>query len=631
MKGLKVLILVLAVFCSGIFFGQPVLKAANTAFSSVVRVEQGSNKDIYEVVVEVTNLGKDYTGTLRLVVSDSSNNKTGYDADISIPAGGVKEYRFEVPIYAVSVSEVTRVDIFRVEGKKDYSEQFKKVFTKFSNVLNVGILSDKPDNLTYLDFGGSFFNYNNVNYSIKINEMSGKLSSEEMGKMDFIVIDGFDTSTFPDETRFNIITWVNNGGKLILGTGADGDKVLGGLDKDLVDAYINTQFDSSISSNENNDSNEFVLSDVMYGNTYNYSSFSFMRSKNEGFGSVTITMFSFDDLGKEEDRFTFLQNVFEDAMNSANQDSNNDYYNKVNMGNVDNYLGYMEKPAKTASGAISFLIVIYIVFVGPIIYLILKSMKKREIIWYVIPAIAIAFVGIMFLVGITVRIKKATLKSVTIEHMSTGNKEAYLFGYSPKNESWGYTVKEGFITGGVIGDYSTSGSSELGSIKKTGNSLELTNLPKGAFELTGFKLIGKNASSGSIDFSSNSEDFSIPDFNIFSNGTLTNDTGYDLDYILIVMTDNNKYQLIEDIKNGDSVNINLDSSGSSYSYYGIQNKIIDPVYQKQKDYEKAAELSALFFTSEQVLQNSSVRVVGIRKTNSLTNMNEQAWTCYCLD
>ena len=572
MKGLKVLILVLAVFCSGIFFGQPVLKAANTAFSSVVRVEQGSNKDIYEVVVEVTNLGKDYTGTLRLVVSDSSNNKTGYDADISIPAGGVKEYRFEVPIYAVSVSEITRVDIFRVEGKKDYSEQFKKVFTKFSNVLNVGILSDKPDNLTYLDFGGSFFNYNNVNYSIKINEMSGKLSSEEMEKID-----------------------------------------------------------SSISSNGNNDSNEFVLSDVMYGNTYNYSSFSFMRSKNKGFGSVTITMFSFADLGKEEDRFTFLQNVFEDAMNSANQDSNNDYYNKVNMGNVDNYLGYMEKPAKTASGAISFLIVIYIVFVGPIIYLILKSMKKREIIWYVIPAIAIAFVGIMFLVGITVRIKKATLKSVTIEHMSTGNKEAYLFGYSPKNESWGYTVKEGFITGGVIGDYSTSGSSELGSIKKTGNSLELTNLPKGAFELTGFKLIGKNESSGSIDFSSNSEDFSIPDFNIFSNGTLTNDTGYDLDYILIVMTDNNKYQLIEDIKNGDSVNINLDSSGSTYSYYGIQNKIIDPVYQKQKDYEKAAELSALFFTSEQVLQNSSVRVVGIRKTNSLTNMNEQAWTCYCLD
>ena len=71
----------------------------------------------------------------------------------------------------------------------------------------------------------------------------------------------------------------------------------------------------------------------------------------------------------------------------------------ISIYDLKNMMSYMEKPANTSAPVLIIILIVYIVLVGPAIYLILKAMKKQEIIWYVIPCISLLFVGFVFILS----------------------------------------------------------------------------------------------------------------------------------------------------------------------------------------------------------------------------------------
>lgn len=61
------------------------------------------------------------------------------------------------------------------------------------------------------------------------------------------------------------------------------------------------------------------------------------------------------------------------------------------------------------------LIVVYVIVVGPVLYLLLCKMKKRDWYWLGVPALGIIFIGVVFIGGRNLKLHETRVYSVTAQ------------------------------------------------------------------------------------------------------------------------------------------------------------------------------------------------------------------------
>ena len=331
----------------------------------------------------------------------------------------------------------------------------------------------------------------------------------------------------------------------------------------------------------------------------------------------------FDDDGDK-----VYQEKFKDVI-AENQ--NGDYYDPsrhdINSGNIKEVHGYMEEPVTGTSGIVSLVVIIYVVLVGPLIYLILKSINKREIIWLVIPGISLTFVFIMFLIGLSVRVNKPSIRSVELIDGAYNTDKTYIFGYSPESDEWTIKAKENYLFGDSTHSYSYDNSSnrEKYVIKSDTSGDELTTVPSGAFDYACF-IMSKDKKV--------TDPFIIDDSyqNSFS-PIIKNNSGQDLDYVFIHWDDG--YVCYKDVKNGEEMDMMDDntkwkaaSTGVNYNLYSVNKALVREEYEEE-DYEDASELAALAMAVEATADEyMTIKVVGVKKGSSKTVLNEDSYMCY---
>ena len=144
MRRIKVFISITLIFLiTFLYLGGNVSNAAEQ-FSVSVNSTVDKSGLAYVVNIDVTNNGKDFSGILRLYVNGASN-QSGYDVDISIPAGGTKSYSVNIPIDSVYRTDGVTVLVYSKNMKRVFRESFRNVFTDVSNDILLGVLSDNPD------------------------------------------------------------------------------------------------------------------------------------------------------------------------------------------------------------------------------------------------------------------------------------------------------------------------------------------------------------------------------------------------------------------------------------------------------------------------------------------------------
>lgn len=138
----------------------------------------------------------------------------------------------------MSISLGARIDQMYVkvmdqEGREAASKRLKLNVSMETAELFVGILSDTPDRLQYLNGVG-------VNYSTlrtRTIEMSARtLPSQEMelDQLDVLLISNFDTGTLSGDQVKAVWEWVSKGGVLLLGTGERAEDVMRAFGDDLL-------------------------------------------------------------------------------------------------------------------------------------------------------------------------------------------------------------------------------------------------------------------------------------------------------------------------------------------------------------------------------------------------------------
>ena len=635
----KIRILTIIILFVGFLIPCQTVFADDDDFDTNISISENEETDCYDIDIEVYNEGKNFTGRMELQIGDYSYNSGNliYAAAVSAPEKSTKVVRFSVPRsitqdYSFNVSIVIRAQ----NDKIVHSNTFTSPLKTANSYFNVGILSNNPDALSYLDLSGEKVWIKSGEFSIKHNVLKASDLANEIHNMKIIIINDFDTSTLTKDEINILQNYVKGGGVIILGTG-DNLNSLKGFDSDFTDVEGSLgQHSLTLSYSSNNDiivtAQELDVNYNGYSLYTNYGDNGYVYRYNEG-AVATMYMNLADknmQLMSKDDTVGFVASLYDAVI--ANTNYLTDKGELLFDGGYGSVEEYLNKPASGSIGFIIPIILIYIVLIGPGLYLILKKIDKREKCWYIIPAVSLAFTFLIFLLSISVAIKKMDMKTITIRKANSTNVVTYVTGYSPKAKEWNIGFDEKYFTACTTSRYTWSYDSGKTYVANSASGVNLTYYPDSSFDEMSFVAYGKDDKVGGFDGLE-----SIKDGNALT-GQITNSTGMNLDYIAIFYA--GKMTLISGANNGETVDIKSKTVLTDYQNGSDLRKEINSEYYKKGNYDKSSELAALYITVMAAVYNPikdySVRpiIVGITKSENILDLNggeETSYTCVYMD
>ena len=549
------------------------------------------------VLATVTIESKEnFIGTLRLTpVMDSYMKTVAYGEEISLTAGESKT--FSVIVSSVGSSGKVNLELLDEKDNVVYSETEKATLEMTGSKTMIGILSDDYSALGYLDGIAMKVNdYEGVTSIIELTKDSMPEEGTALAALQYIVIDNFDTAQLSDKQYSALKNWVNDGGVLILALGSNYKNVLNRFNDDFVTGTIgelgkkqlvwvseqtketSTEDNVAVSETESTESetneeneqqeNENSLADVdcvefeLNGGS-EMTTFSTDQSayqKDSGLGKVVVLSYA---LGMEpfvsyEGRIEVANSLLTNAWGDATENSlygystiNRSLYNATNVARLT------DSSRKPSTILYAVILILYVILVGPGLYLILKAVQKREKIWVAVPVVTLLFTGIIYMTGFLYRVNKPILGTCSIITLD-GNTQAervYTDITCPKAEWYTINIKDEYSGFRYNADEYYAGVFDEGvsqkpfnyMLKKQSDGTQLIINNQSTFEENSF-VVEKNGENviGTIDSELKCTTTGIE-------GTVTNNTCYDLKSVVVTF----EYFLYQvgDMKKGETITI----------------------------------------------------------------------------
>ena len=545
-----------------------------------------SNRSAYEIQVKVENQGADWEGTVRLRLMEGyygsygSLNACAYDTELSLPQGSTKQFVVRVPKDSLERTDgVVQITLLDKHADIAAQKEFVRLLQAEADFLIMGILSDTYSSLSYLDMGGEEFYYRGKGSPIKLEELDQDNLADALETLDYLVIDNYNTGVLPEQTVEKIGQWIDNGGTLILGTGSVAEEALAGLDDleiecarvyepgagpniftDLVDV-------SQLSVAE--------LRDLNGKYEEGYIVFGLIRSL--GNGAVEILPYSLAEVaqrnaaGDYEQQKSFVEGILLQVSDYASAYGSSQYTysydNPYLLSGLIEYLG--NGNSRLRLGGLKALVILYVIFVGPILYLILRFAKKRDLYWIAVPVTTLVGIFLVYFAGRGFEVVSTNVYSVTVEDLSDkGNARTYLRCYDAGHNEWKLRLAEGYEYAGPLeNDYYRRDdvADYYYHIRKEGDRLFFGMDPSMGFEDGYFQAgIVREPEEGSIygDLRLNGQ--------LKFCGTITNETRRDFKYFAVSMGAD--LFVYKDLPAGATVDLDeaeevYSNEGVNYGYY----------------------------------------------------------------
>ena len=592
-------------------------QADSTGVFSIQAEMMPSDKETYNIRLTIENQGADWEGTVRLTADEGYRTPCAYDTALSLPQGSRKQFVVKIPINSNLNNSSGTVTVTLLDGKERQvaQKEFRRLLTGQMDALSMGILSDAYSKLTYLDMGGRELYFYYDTYPIKLVELQQGSLEEELDALTFLVIDQYNTSILTEEELEAIVLWNVKGGTLLIGTGAYAEDVLSGFDDDFLKIGVNgvhapgDEYTLNYSENIYSDMDlsqltiaELYQTHVGYGGFSDYYYGGWFESK--GLGSVCVLPYSFTELGGMDKDFwfaepeDFVEGLLDNASNNASSrySTSTSNYNSYSY-DIRSFLSVIGNSNSILNfGVLRVIIVLYVIFVGPVLYLILRMLKRRELYWITVPVTAFLGVILVFLAGRGFEVVSTKAYSVTLKNLSEEKKSVtYLYCYDANRREWDLKMADGCeYAGPYSNSYNSYEDAYYYHIKKVGDELSLGIKPGTNFEDSYFYLSSTGNNSG-VEGSLLTENLSYGMGGI--SGTIVNNTNKDIKYLAVVWHDSADESMIvfEGLAAGSSYRLQdlqslYDTAGSyyrSYSYSFLSN------YYDRKEYDEASALAAL--------------------------------------
>lgn len=549
------------------------------------------NPTLVKVTITCKN---NFDGIIKVIPEKDYDVKLiAYGEDISLAAGEAKTFNFTLA--NLTANGKVNVSILNENEKVLYSEQDAITVDSSGMKTTIGVLSDDYSALNYFDgMAMQLGNYGGVTSTLELTQDSLPADSFALSILHYIIIDNFDTAHLSDEQYAALKEWVNNGGILVLSLGPNYQNVLHKFSDDFVSGRIGNLEKKDITWEElileSVDAVDAEVLDAKEMTTFSTDKTAF--KKNVGAGAVVVLSYS---LGMEPmNSFSGKQTVASLLIRSAATEQTESVLCGTNNAGFNNYgnnlASYANNTKKPSVLLYAILLIVYVLLVGPILYFILKAMKKREKIWLAIPTVACMFTGIIYLTGFLYQVKTAMVNTCDIISLdgNTKRERVQMNIICPKARR--YQIDFGGGYSGYYNDMYEYNYSMFGTpgedtssymLKKKGDGMEIIIDSSKAFKEN--NLVAAKTSENDIG----SIDFDLKCYTTGFEGTVTNNTNYDL--INVVVNFENYLYQAGDLKKGEQVKIDKSKIFQSMSY-GTFDNIYATTY---KDYYTNAYLNKL--------------------------------------
>lgn len=445
------------------------------------------------------------------------------------------------------------------QGELVYSESDLLSVNGYEVVATVGVLSDDLSAFENLDYARVKNQVDSVNIK-RLNMYSDKFPDSVQGleSVHYMLIDDFDTSELSKKQILAVQEWVLDGGTLILSLGENADKVLGGFDSEFIRydlAGIGVKDVNIWSEKENNtEFNKVAVADITVGDAQRNDSMAGLYSLDSGYGRILILPYSLGDMAGVDANSELqlaelvLKEGYTDRINSLVQGA---FYDNATGYGVTNALNSNKK--KTVSPVILLIIlIIYLIVCGPVTYIGLKKLKRREWIWIAVPAWAIVGTFAIFIVSTKYRVTnplELTFTSADIsDDIMRQNVYAYIIG--SKAGEYSVSVDDTYSNVHVLGDnYTNSTNTQKLDVERTASDSGVELDFKTHVSFGGMSLRASSITKNDIG----KLDSSLKLYTDGIEGSVTNSTVYDMSDV-VVMTDG-YYYCLDSLKAGETMDI----------------------------------------------------------------------------
>ena len=608
--------------------------SGNRFFGDVELLKQDNGNYVMQVTVE--NQGEDFTGTVQAIFGSSECANCAYNTEITLPAQGKKQFTVTVTKRAIDpVRGLCMLNFIDEKGKVLGSVSLKNVFGNTISGISVGILSDHYSDLTFMDAGGADYSVRDVTYPLDLIQLDSDNLNVYLDGLYFLIIDQYNVSSLGEEQIQAIEKWVNNGGWLIIGTGAYAEQTLSGFDEDFLDVEI-------YGISEPGDDNIASLSADRYGyyGNYIYAGVDFTQMAaaeldapdgyfwdssdhpafvgTVGDGAVMVCFFSLgeDELKKLDDYV--ITSIYDEVVWTSNSYYSYGGYTDMEYTGMRSLAVIDKHNTNVDFTWLEVLIGIYVVLIGPVLYLILRKCRKREWYWICVPVLAFVFIAGVYLFGQDARVRETRVYSVTAQRVDSNQADTYFLAYHSGVKEWNMRLNGSYEAAGPgwqgnYWGYTSDISDYYYTVSSDGEGLSIGIKPQENFESGFLYASGKTQSKGTLAGKGIDNDAAVN-----ASGTVTNDTGYDMAY-LAVKTES-YIRVFSDVKAGETIDLErADREGrcvyqSSFSYY--DDLLYDMVsiyrYRSSLAYEQddmAALLIGLGIAEEAKTSNGECAVI----------------------
>lgn len=413
------------------------IDTASAAPKLDVKAEAGiSNKVKYFTPVPlkltITNNGTAFSGDLVIDAAESYSVGSALVYPLDIAEGETKEiqiylnglaedYMYSTPqksLFYFYEGGIEDGEIVKYTGNKAVKPQFNEQEATF-----IYTLTENSDRLSsflrlrqYSTFNVEVFNLNQLkNYDFPSD-------SKGLAMANVLAVDEVSLTDFSEEQQQAIYSWVEKGGVLLIGA-SDQVEASVGIFKDHLPLSLSNEKVSvsqetlkKLSKNgvftqgievytaDEKEGSQRLLAD---GNTI------LASKKALGSGQIIQTTFSLGDqpLASMDGYSKLLSEI----LKLQTTVPNNSFY--MNFGNFNDYLPFevgsvneLFPSFEISTTILVIVIIIYILFIGPMLYFILKRMDKREHAWWLIPILSIGLSLCLFIFGAKDRLMQSQIQ-----------------------------------------------------------------------------------------------------------------------------------------------------------------------------------------------------------------------------
>ena len=412
----------------------------------------GYYKDGYWIPVRVTvaNDGPDLSGTLRISVPRNYGaSETIFSRAVDLPT----QSRREIVLYVIPEGALTTLDVVLVNEKN-----------KVAASKSVRMTQITPTDLLYGVLAGSASSFNSL-ADLDPGNGAAFLAQLEVGDLppagrgwkalDALVISDVDTGALTPEQRAALSGWVAGGGRLVVAGGPAWQKTTAGVADLLpvVPATTRTLADlrtlgafaafpppegSGVAAEGSLAPDAVILAGL--------DRFPLVAMRRTGFGQVTFL--ALDPAFAPLKGWDGIEGLFRNILSiPADRPSwVNGLSNWPSAQQAVTALPNLELPS---TWQVCGFMLVYLILIGPLNYLVLRRLKRRELAWLTIPGIVLVFSGAAYISGYQLSGTRALLHQLTVVQVWPDADQAQvdtLVGlFSPRRASYDVEFAPGFL------------------------------------------------------------------------------------------------------------------------------------------------------------------------------------------